>query len=321
MIKKTKNSMLKNRVLTALVLAPLTIAAILLLPIGAFALLWGLILLAAAYEWSALSGLAGLPARLGFVLALLGVLGGAQVSSPHWAPGELPMWIYGPAVVWWLAWGLAFRRFPAKLVSLNYPKSSKLLAGVWVLSSAWILLVWLRLNFGAQQVLYLVLLIWVADGAAYFVGKNYGFTKLAPEVSPGKTTEGVYGALAIAAVFALGVAFAGHIEGMMIADFVFLSLLTVAVSVCGDLFESLAKRLAGVKDSGIVLPGHGGVLDRIDSLLAAVSVFYAGSLLIPIFLQIGGTEAPVIVQPELPAGAIEAPLDPDAHPEPPAETP
>lgn len=303
--------MLKNRVVTALILAPLTIAAILLLPLAGFAVVWGLILLAAAYEWAALAGLSGIPGRVGFVVVIFGLLVAAQATSPHWAPGELPIWIYVPVVVWWLVWGLAFRRLPQKLVALNYPGYARLLAGGFVLVSAWILLVWLRLNFEAQQVLYLVLLIWVADAAAYFIGRNWGFTKLAPDISPGKTTEGVYGALGASAIFALIVAFLAGLEGMVIVDFVFLSLLTVAVSVCGDLFESLAKRIAGVKDSGAILPGHGGVLDRIDSLLAAVSAFYAGSLLIPIFLQIGGVaETPIIMQPDVP-GAIEVPAEPE----------
>ena len=306
--------MLRNRILTALVLAPLTIAAILLLPLPGFAVLWGLILVAAAYEWAGLSGLIGRPARLGFAAGILVALYAAYFTSPAWAPGELPGWIYWPTVAWWAAWGLAFRKSPEKLLALHYAMPLKLLAGAFVLVSAWILLVWLHLNFGPQQVLYLIFLIWVADAAAYFVGKRWGFTKLAPEISPGKTAEGAYGALAASAVFALCVAFAARLEGMMIADFVFLSLLTVAVSICGDLFESLAKRIAGVKDSGMILPGHGGVLDRIDSLLAGISVFYAGSLLVPIFLHIGGVEAtPVIISPEVPS-ALEAPVEPGGNP-------
>jgi phosphatidate cytidylyltransferase len=291
--------MLKNRVITALLLAPLVIAAILFLPLDGFALLWGAIILAGAYEWAVLSGLTAPLARIGFVAGVLAVILAAKAFSLEWAPGELPWWFFGPVVAWWLAWGLAFRRIPEKLVQIKYPLYAKLLAGGFVLVSAWILLVWLRLNFEAQQVLYLVLLIWVADAAAYFVGRNWGFTKLAPAVSPGKTTEGVYGALGAAAILALAVALVADLGGMMIADFVFLSLVTVAVSVCGDLFESLAKRVRGVKDSGALLPGHGGVLDRIDSLLAGVSVFYAGSLLIGIFLHVGGAVEPtIIIQPE-----------------------
>jgi phosphatidate cytidylyltransferase len=146
-------------------------------------------------------------------------------------------------------------------------------------------MVWLRTNFGAMQVLYLVLLIWLADIAAYFSGKRWGLTKLLPEISPGKTVEGLYGALAAAAIFAAAVAAFKEFKLIMLGDFVFLSIVTVLISVVGDLFESWAKRVRGVKDSGTLLPGHGGMLDRIDSLLAAVSVFYVGCALREIFLQ------------------------------------
>jgi phosphatidate cytidylyltransferase len=297
--------MLKNRVITALVLAPLIIAAILLLPPDGFALVWGLIILAGAFEWTNLAGLSSLPARLGFVGAILAVFLAARVFAMHWAPGELPPWFYWPAVAWWAVWGLAFRRMPEKLVNRSYPLYAKLLAGAFVLITAWVLMVWLRLNFLQYQVLYLVLLIWLADIAAYFVGKRFGRTKLVEPISPGKTVEGVYGALFAAALLAVGVGLASHFEAVTVTDFVFLSLFTVAFSVCGDLFESLAKRVRGVKDSGGLLPGHGGVLDRIDSLLAAVAVFYAGSLMLGIFLDTGST----VVLPDLGPSQEIAPMD------------
>jgi phosphatidate cytidylyltransferase len=302
--------MLKNRVITALVLAPLIIAAILLLPPDGFALVWGLIILAGAFEWTNLAGLTNLPARLGFVGVILAVFLTARIFAMDWAPGELPPWFYWPAVAWWAVWGLAFRRVPEKLVKLSYPLYAKLLAGGFVFITAWVLMVWLRLNFLQYQVLYLVLLIWLADMAAYFVGKRWGHTKLVEPISPGKTIEGVYGALFAAALLAIIVGLVSRFEAMMITDFVFLSLFTVAFSVCGDLFESLAKRVRGVKDSGGLLPGHGGVLDRIDSLLAAVAVFYAGSLMLGIFLDTGST----VVLPDLSAPQEIAPMDGAAPP-------
>ncbi|MGZ8217349.1 phosphatidate cytidylyltransferase [Methylomagnum sp.] len=302
--------MLKTRVITALVLAPLTIAAILFLPLDGFAILWGLIILAAAHEWTGLGGLTHVPARAGFMVAMLATMLFVYLFRAS-LPDTLPWWFFGPVVVWWLAWGMAFRRCPEKLVKLSYPMYAKLLAGGFVLVSAWIMMVWLRLNFEAQQVLYLVLLVWVADAAAYFFGRNWGFTKLAPDISPGKTTEGVYGALFATGLFALGAAFLFGLGGVEIADFVFLSLITVAVSICGDLFESLAKRVAGAKDSGTILPGHGGVLDRIDSLLAGVSVFYAGSLLMGLFLSVSGTDQPTLILNPDTQEVMEAPALPD----------
>jgi phosphatidate cytidylyltransferase len=298
--------MLKNRIITASLLAPLIIAAILFLPPDGFAALWGVIILLAAWEWSGLAGLAQ-GGRIGFTLAILAVLVAARVFAMYWAPGELPIWFYAPVVAWWLAWGVAFRKMPEKLAKMRYPLAAKVLSGAFVLISAWVLMVWLRLNFSEYQVLYLVLLIWLADIAAYFFGKRWGFAKLVEAVSPGKTIEGVYGALLAAVLLAISVGLLVGLETMTLIDFVFLSLLTVAFSVCGDLFESLAKRVRGVKDSSGLLPGHGGVLDRIDSLLAAVAVFYAGSLLIPIFLALGSSLEPEIILQGDETSVMEAP--------------
>ena len=310
--------MLKNRIITASLLAPLIIAAILFLPPDGFAMLWGGVILLAAWEWSDLAGLER-GGRIGFTVSLLAILVAARVFALYWAPGELPIWFYGAAVLWWLGWGIAFRKIPEKLVNRTYPTWARVLSGGFVLISGWVLMVWLRLNFSQYQVLYLVLLIWLADIAAYFVGKRWGFAKLVEAISPGKTIEGVYGALLAAVMLALPVGLWVGLETMTLIDFVFLSLLTVAFSVCGDLFESLAKRVRGVKDSSNILPGHGGVLDRIDSLLSGVAVFYAGSLLIPIFLMFGGSLEPeIILQSDEPA--LEAPAA-DHHHDGPMEVP
>lgn len=302
--------MLKNRILTASLLAPLIISAILFLPPDGFAFFWGLIILIGAWEWGDLAGLKG-AGRFGLVGVILLVMLAAHHFAIQWAPGELPVWFYATAVVWWAVWGLAFRRAPEKLARFRYPRWAVVVAGLWVLCSGWILMVWLRLNFSEYQVLYLALLIWLADIAAYFTGKNWGFTKLSEAISPGKTVEGVYGSLIAAIVMAIVVGLVMQFESLNLVDFVFLSLFTVAFSVIGDLFESLAKRVRGVKDSGAILPGHGGMLDRIDSLLSSVAVFYAGSLLIPIFLQMGASLEPeIIMQADDPA-AIEAPAGHD----------
>jgi phosphatidate cytidylyltransferase len=144
-----------------------------------------------------------------------------------------------------------------------------------ILVALWVALMGLRGDFGPGYVLFLLLLIWVADIGAYFAGRHWGQRKLAPVISPGKTWEGVWGATAAALAFALlGAAVLGI--GTRWPWFVAICMVTVGFSIIGDLFESMIKRQRGVKDSGSLLPGHGGVLDRIDSLTAAAPVFLLG---------------------------------------------
>lgn len=271
--------MLKTRLITALVLAPIVVIATIVLPTTWYAVAWGVVFAIAAWEWSDLCGMSKPAARLGLVLAIIA----AMTLAPLWANWALD-WISWPVVAWWFVLSLLIRRAPNKLLKLNYPLGVKLAIGFLVLITSWIHLVWLHWNFHAMQVLYLLLLIWLADGSAYFVGKNWGFAKLAPEISPGKTVEGMYGSLFASALFALTVGLFKQFDLIMIVDFVLISLLTVVVSVVGDLFESLIKRIRGVKDSGALLPGHGGILDRIDSILAAAPLFYLGSYMRDIFL-------------------------------------
>lgn len=271
--------MLRNRLITALILAPIIVFGILKLPPLWFAVSWGAVIFLAFWEWTDLAGLSSWTGRLGF----LGIMLACQLSARYWAPYALD-WLAWPVVVWWFAIGMGLRAIPETLLKIRYPVALKASIGLLVLLSAWIIMVWLRVNFGVKQVLFLFLLVWLADGAAYFVGKRFGHTKLLPQISPGKTVEGAYGALFVAAAFSAGVGFYAEFKPIAISDFVVLSLLTVVISISGDLFESLAKRLRGVKDSGKVFPGHGGVLDRIDSIAAAVSIFYLGSFLREIYL-------------------------------------
>jgi phosphatidate cytidylyltransferase len=148
-------------------------------------------------------------------------------------------------------------------------------AGVVVLVAPWVALMGLRDDFGPAYVLFLLLLIWVADTGAYFAGRRWGRRKLAPTISPGKTWEGVFGAGMATLAFAL-VGAAVLEEGARWPGFVAVCMVTVGFSIVGDLFESMMKRQRGVKDSGSLLPGHGGVLDRFDSLTAAAPAFLLG---------------------------------------------
>jgi phosphatidate cytidylyltransferase len=148
-------------------------------------------------------------------------------------------------------------------------------AGVIVLAAPWVAFMALRDEFGPAYVLFLFLLVWIADIGAYFAGRRWGRRKLAVTISPGKTWEGALGAGMAALMFALaGAAVLG--VGARWPWFVAICMVTVGFSIVGDLFESMLKRQCGMKDSGTLLPGHGGVLDRVDSLTAAAPIFLLG---------------------------------------------
>lgn len=151
--------------------------------------------------------------------------------------------------------------------------------GFFVLFPTWRGLIDLQvLRHGPLIVLYVMCLVWVADTGAYFAGRRWGTgtRKLAPTVSPGKSIAGLIGGLVLTLVLALWVSYDVHLSPIQIVYLIFLTLLTALASVLGDLLESMVKRYRGVKDSGAILPGHGGILDRIDSLTAALPVFAFG---------------------------------------------
>jgi phosphatidate cytidylyltransferase len=266
---------LQWRVLTALILAPLAVLAVLFLPTFDFALALGLILLGAAWEWSALGGLTGWSARMGFValiaaaMILLGLLPAAGVA-PLLLVVTLGWW--GLAVWLW--------RLDDPIVPCPGPAPARLLAGLPVLAGPWLAMTHLHaaLPQGPALVLFLLVLIWTADSAAYFAGRRWGKAKLAPLLSPGKTWAGVYGAGGGAALLGLVLGYWLELSPLALVAAVVLCLVTAFISVVGDLFESLLKRLQGLKDSGRLLPGHGGLLDRIDSLTAAAPLFALGLL-------------------------------------------
>lgn len=295
LLKVDNPIMLKSRVLTALVLAPLILVAVWKLPNLGFATGWGIVILIGAWEWSNLAKLSTMRARLLFVAAvLIGFL-------PFWYWRDLFElslkwlslkgqeeyvgvidWLVAPGVLWWLVASVVMKRSPDKLLKSRPSSRVKCIVGWFILVIAWAYLVRLRMFYGRELVLYLLLLIWLADIAAFFGGRAFGKTKLSP-ISPGKTIAGMN--CALAAAFCLAVLFglsASNIGGRVpvLMNFIFLSLATVLVSIYGDLFVSLLKRWRGVKDSGSILPGHGGILDRIDSLIAAVPIFFAGIVLL-----------------------------------------
>jgi phosphatidate cytidylyltransferase len=263
--------MLRQRVITAVVLAAVFLGALFGLPSPGWTGFAAIVLAAAAWEWGgfARSGPAG---RLAYAVGTVAVAVGtaAALSVATGRSGALALipiyattvafWVFGTP--YWLARAPA--RAPAWLV---------LAAGWLVLIPTFLALVHLR-NISPITLLAFMMLVWIADIAAYFAGRRYGRTKLAPAISPGKTRAGLYGALGATVVFGiLWIAFGRGYAPALIQDLpgsvAWMALLVVALtllSVVGDLFESALKRQAGLKDSGSLLPGHGGVLDRIDAL-------------------------------------------------------
>jgi phosphatidate cytidylyltransferase len=188
------------------------------------------------------------------------------------------IWVVGFSVLWWVSAIYRLSRFRPGEPTAEGVDWPRMLEGGVVLVPAWLALVMLHRipDGGPVLLLFLLILIWSADVGAYFAGHRWGRNKLAPQVSPGKTREGVYGAMASALLCGLFLVWwLGSALGQ--APLVLLlCLVTMLSSVVGDLFESLLKRRRGMKDSGTLLPGHGGMLDRIDSLTAAAPVFVFG---------------------------------------------
>lgn len=258
---------LRTRVLTAVVLGVVLLAVVLWLPpIATVAALTALVV-AGGWEWSAFMRLKSLTGRFAYLLLLVVLLALAWRASAAPATRDL---ILAVAVVWWLT-AFVWIAFAPRRVSAW----SAGVAGLLALVPAWLALVHLRVSLphGAQWVLFALLLVWVADIGAFFVGRRFGRLRLAPEVSPGKTWEGALGGLALSALVAVGGAAWFRVA---LVPFLPLCLAAVGFSIIGDLTESLLKRFAGIKDSGSILPGHGGVMDRIDSLTGAAPVLLLG---------------------------------------------
>jgi len=244
-------------------------------------LVFALLALLGAGEWARLSGVSSCTAQIPYILLVGLGLYGAAVLLRHRTEIIWPLWA---ACLWWLLVAMVLLRLRVRGLQreLEGVNVLQLLAGLITLIPAWVALMFLHSSpsSGAALLLFLLVLMWVADSGAYFAGRRWGRTKLAPGISPGKTMEGVVGALAGALVCGLiwaGLQGYGGLDSLL---FVLLCLITTLLSVVGDLFESLTKRLRNLKDSGQTFPGHGGVLDRIDSLTAAAPLFVAGLLLI-----------------------------------------
>jgi phosphatidate cytidylyltransferase len=260
--------MLAKRVLTALILAPAIVLATLFLSTPWFSLVVGLMTIVAGWEYCNLINLGRFSNKSFYIIVILAAAFLLSISPSMLSPA-----LYA-ASAWWMA---------ALFLVINYPKSSGFLKknmAIGLINGLFLFIPMaasLAILHSQERsfVLLLLFLIWAADSGAYFSGMRFGSKKLCPQVSPNKTFEGVFGGMFFAQVVAIGYAIS-IIQNPSLKDFLvfcFLGLVVTLFSIIGDLFESVLKRVTGQKDSGNILPGHGGLLDRIDSLTASAPIF------------------------------------------------
>jgi phosphatidate cytidylyltransferase len=259
--------MLGQRIITAVGLVAVLALVLVVLPRDLAVLALGLLVLLGAWEWARLAGFRSLAGRVFYVTACAAAMAGVWLSAGSEADFDRVMSITMLGWIPLFAWIVLAPGFRANGLAA--------VAGLWALAPTWLALarLYLQDGNGRELVVFVVLLAWGADIGAYFAGKRYGRLPLAPVVSPNKTWEGVLGGLVAGFIVAL----AGQAWfGLPATAFLSLCVGAVLVSVVGDLLESMFKRQQGLKDSGALLPGHGGMLDRIDSLTSSVPLLALG---------------------------------------------
>ncbi|MCV2884994.1 phosphatidate cytidylyltransferase [Aestuariibacter sp. AA17] len=278
--------MLKQRVITALILAPLALFAILFLPLFGFEILIAAVVALGAWEWANMSGYTSKLAKSIYTGLIVGICAALTFTVPIetiWHHGQLSglyRLILGIAAAWWGLSLLMIIAYPKYSVFWRNSRVIRAVFGILTLIPTWVAVVSLRTSlydvdpyYGASLIFYVLGIVWAADIGAFFVGVKFGRHKLRPNVSPGKTLEGLLGGVGASSAIIAFAALHYQVDPTRIWMHVLIGGLTVGVSALGDLNESMFKRCAGLKDSGTLLPGHGGVLDRIDSLTAAFPVF------------------------------------------------
>lgn len=259
--------MLIKRILTAIVLIAIVIGVIFTAPIEIFALLAAGFMLLAAWEWSQLAGINCRKWRIVYVVTVAIVF-----YLFVWLWQQLPsmsLWLFILLPLTWIGCWLWIKRYPSIPQFTVYGLS---LLGYWLLSGCWLSLVLIQ-QIDPRWLLLLLVLVWAADTGAYFAGRAFGRRHLMPAVSPNKTIEGLFGGMALTIIVALTGLLWLPVDVKYSIELVLIAVLVGFFALIGDLWVSVLKRQRGVKDSGNLLPGHGGILDRIDSLLAAAPVF------------------------------------------------
>ncbi|WP_440055737.1 phosphatidate cytidylyltransferase [Pseudoalteromonas sp. T1lg65] len=278
--------MLKQRILTSVVLAPLALLLVFYTPLALFSTIAALIVLLGAWEWSALAGLKSNMQRFGFVAVMGGIIG---LLNSHWPIEHL--WLQGKLVAdanyvftlsfaWWLVATFLVFKYPRMSSAWSEGVMMRSIAGLLTLIPLWLALNVMRSasyhegeHIGSILIMVVLGIVWSADIGAYFAGKNFGKRKLMPKVSPNKTIEGLIGGVITAVIFVVIFCHYAQVEKSLWPIYAAMTIIIALFSAVGDLLESMFKREVGLKDSGRCLPGHGGILDRIDSLTAAAPIF------------------------------------------------
>lgn len=266
--------MLKLRILTALVLAPIMIGGVFFLPLEYFKLFIGLIVTLGAWEWANMSDLRMPMGRIAYAGLLAGLICAVEFADLVQEADVLYL-----ALVWWILAFLLVAVHP-RLKAYWASPVIRMIMGLFILIPMWVGFVQIKsYPFNEYLIMYVMLIVWGADVGAYFAGRLFGKHKLAVTVSPGKTWEGVYGGIAVTLLIAYGggrlleYATEMSLSTNQWALLVAITLFVTFVSVVGDLIESMIKRHRKIKDSSNLLPGHGGIMDRIDSMTAALPIF------------------------------------------------
>jgi phosphatidate cytidylyltransferase len=278
--------MLKQRIATAIVLLIGLVAASTLLSPFLFSLFTALVVLLAAWEWGGFIGLENRTTKVAYIISILLLIGGCffllelgPATETLRQDHALTLSFLG--LLYWLLASFVVLDYPAR--NDHWNKESRIATmGIFSLLPTWVGITQLKyLEPNGMLVLMLIILVAAVDVGAFFTGMNFGKTKLAPELSPNKTWEGVWGGFALCLLVSLGFGVLLNRTLFSVGQFemvvlIVIGLLVTFFSVTGDLVESMLKRNRKIKDSGKILPGHGGVLDRIDGLIAATPVFVIG---------------------------------------------
>jgi len=268
---------LKQRVLTVLLLVPLVLAAIFALPAQWFLILLAIIFLGGSWEYRRLAGFSGHPTGY-FLVPLQAVILAVLFSFRDSWDSNVLVYLSASCITWLLMF-IRLSLYHSGTKPDNTYRLVSFITAILSVTTGWFAFSWIRMQpEGSWLILLLLLTVWAADTGAYFAGKTFGKNKLAPHISPGKTKEGLLGGLIAAPLVALLAARLMPLTSIDPGKLLMISLITALVSVGGDLMVSLHKRTSGFKDSSKLLPGHGGVLDRIDSLLSAAPFFALGLL-------------------------------------------